>query len=220
MKREIHGVTAKGEEAILVWFLPRMPRWVSPDMLTTIALAANIAAGCLYVLAPKHMWLLLVINALLVVNWFSDSLDGKLARYRKLIRPYFGQYIDHVCDCFGILAFCWGIAYSSLVRTPVFALVPALFTLIVLHIYYSKLQLRRYSLTLGPIGPTEMRVGVILVNTGVWIFGNPVYDLLNAQYSVYDLAGIALVGILLFWNIYVSISVGKTFLDLDARSMH
>ena len=34
----------------------------------------------------------------LVVNWFGDSLDGTVARVRKMQRPKFGYYLDHLVD--------------------------------------------------------------------------------------------------------------------------
>ena len=34
------------------------------------------------------------------LNWFGDSLDGSLARYRREERPRFGFLVDHTCDLF------------------------------------------------------------------------------------------------------------------------
>jgi phosphatidylglycerophosphate synthase len=37
-------------------------------------------------------------SALLVVHWLGDSLDGTLARVRKIERPKYGYYLDHLVD--------------------------------------------------------------------------------------------------------------------------
>ncbi|HVG17566.1 MAG TPA: hypothetical protein VNI02_00830, partial [Blastocatellia bacterium] len=83
------------ERACLNWLAHRMPAWVAPDHLTLLGLASMLAAGLLYTLARRWPPSLLVVNLLLAVNWFGDSLDGTLARARDKQRPRYGFYVDH-----------------------------------------------------------------------------------------------------------------------------
>ena len=44
---------------------------------------------------PNYLWM---ASLGFLINWFGDSLDGTLARYRHIERPRYGFYIDHVTD--------------------------------------------------------------------------------------------------------------------------
>src|SRR5262245_47516629 len=84
------------------WALPRLaaalPRFVVPDHLTGIGVLGStlIAAG--YILSTRNPHWLWLSNAGLVINWFGDSLDGTLARVRKIERPRYGFYLDRLTD--------------------------------------------------------------------------------------------------------------------------
>ncbi len=55
----------------------------------------------------------------LIVNWFGDSLDGTVARFRKIERPRYGFFIDHTTDLFSEVFFALGLGLSPYVRFEV-----------------------------------------------------------------------------------------------------
>ena len=59
------------------------------------------------------------------LNWFGDSLDGSLARYRHTERPRFGFLVDHTCDLFSQILIIVAFALS-----PFLTLVSALVVLL------------------------------------------------------------------------------------------
>src|SRR5262245_50729370 len=91
------------EKPALLWLARRMPAWVTPDHLTILGFVAMITAGICYALARHHPLALLAAVACLGLNWFGDSLDGTLARFREKQRPRYGFYVDHIVDTFGAL---------------------------------------------------------------------------------------------------------------------
>ena len=91
------------ERRCLVWMADRLPRWVTSDGLTALALAAMALTGLSYAAGPRHPGALVLAIVGLGLNWFGDSLDGTLARVRRQQRPRYGFYVDHVVDCFGVL---------------------------------------------------------------------------------------------------------------------
>jgi phosphatidylglycerophosphate synthase len=98
------------------WALPRMaaalPRWVVPDHLTFLGvLAATWIAVCYALSNRSDMWLW-GASAGLVVHWFGDSLDGTLARVRKIERPRYGYYLDHLTDAYSTTAIGIGLGLS------------------------------------------------------------------------------------------------------------
>ena len=75
---------------------------MTSDHLTLLALAAMALAGAGYALARYDRRALWLVVAALALNWFGDSLDGTLARVRRVERPRYGFYVDHVLDIVGI----------------------------------------------------------------------------------------------------------------------
>src|SRR3954464_4061487 len=105
--REPNFLLAKPEKRLLRAIASRLPRWIVPDDLTALGVAAAIAICVAYQATNANRAWLWVASALLVVHWFGDSLDGTLARVRKAERPRYGYYLDHLVDavstaCIGI----------------------------------------------------------------------------------------------------------------------
>jgi hypothetical protein len=83
---QVSFVTA-AEKRVLAWLAARMPAWVNSDHLTLLGFAAQIMVGVSYGLSRyNRQWLLWGI-LFLAVNWFGDSLDGTVARFRNRQRP-------------------------------------------------------------------------------------------------------------------------------------
>ncbi|MEL6929454.1 MAG: CDP-alcohol phosphatidyltransferase family protein [Cyanobacteria bacterium J06600_6] len=86
------------EKPALQWLAARMPSWVSPDLLTLFGIFGAIVILFAYLLAnwtPGFLWL---ASLGLIINWFGDSLDGTMARYRQIERPKYGFFVDHTVD--------------------------------------------------------------------------------------------------------------------------
>src|SRR3954453_14318119 len=96
--REPNCLLARYEKRVLTAVARRLPRWVLPDDLTALGVAAAVGI-CIASIATNadHAWLW-GASALLVVPWLGDSLDGTLARVRGIERPRYGYYLDHLVD--------------------------------------------------------------------------------------------------------------------------
>jgi hypothetical protein len=85
--REHGSLLAAPERRLLIWIAQRLPRAITSDHLTLLALASMALAGAAFAAAritPHALWLVVVALGL---NWFGDSLDGTLARVRRVERP-------------------------------------------------------------------------------------------------------------------------------------
>ena len=91
------------EKRALLWLAARMPAAVNSDHLTLLGFVSLIGAGLSYWYARTNPLGLVFVIAFLITNWFGDSLDGTLARYRQRLRPRYGFYVDHMVDAFGAL---------------------------------------------------------------------------------------------------------------------
>src|SRR4051794_7652428 len=96
--REPNFLLARPEKRVLTAIARRLPRWVLPDDLTALGVAAAIGICIAYQATNADRAWLWVASALLIVHWFGDSLDGTLARVRGIERPRYGYYLDHLVD--------------------------------------------------------------------------------------------------------------------------
>lgn len=173
------------ERPALRWLASHAPAWVTPDMLTALGLAGALMAGVGYALThfgPLFLWL---ANLGFMLNWLGDSLDGTLARFRHVERPRYGYFIDHTVDAFSLLAISLGLGASPYVRFDLAALALIGYLLMASLTYIRVHVDRRFRIAYGRIGPTEMRVAAVGVNTAIFFLGNPVLPLW--QLTVFDL---------------------------------
>jgi len=82
------------------------------------ALKSGLLVGVGFVLTFYSInWLWLSIAGL-AINWYGDSLDGTLARYRNTQRPIYGYYVDHTVDCINEAMMFTGAGLSAFMHLP------------------------------------------------------------------------------------------------------
>jgi len=113
----------------------------------------------MYLASVWGSWLLLFTPIAFFINWFGDSLDGRLAYYRKKPRKWFGFCLDIVIDWIGIVAI--GLGYYAYVQ-PGWKLVGFIFVVLYgAEMIISQLRYKvtdQYSIDSGLLGPTEVRI--------------------------------------------------------------
>ena len=173
--RQHRSLLAAAEKRLLIYMAARLPMWVHSDHLTGLAMAAMVAAGGGFALARWDTRALWIVVVALAVNWFGDSLDGTLARVRKVERPRYGFYIDHVLDIVGITFLLGGLACSGFM-TPVVALSLLVAYLLVSGEVFLATAVRGiFKMSVAGIGPTELRI--LLAIGAVVLRGDPHVDL-------------------------------------------
>lgn len=189
------------ERSILAWLSKRMPAWVSPDKLTIFGFLGTLLIGVSYYLTNQNPAFLWLASLGLVINWFGDSLDGTLARFRKVERPRYGFFIDHVIDGLGEVIIMMGIGLSPYVDFRI-AMVALVGYLLLGNLVYILTYVRNeFRISYAGLSPTEVRLILIVTNALVFFFGNPKIQTRFGLFSVYDFVIIAL--IMLLFSIYV-----------------
>jgi phosphatidylglycerophosphate synthase len=186
--RHLAGLTARAEKRALLWLAPRTPGWVTSDHLTLLGLLALAACGALYAFAGRQPWLLLLVNVFLAVNWLGDSLDGTLARYRKVERPRFGFYVDHLVDAFGALLVLGGLALSGLMSPLVAAAFLAAYYLLAIETYLATYAIGRFKISWGPVGGTELRILLSVLNALAFL--QPRLSVAGFSWLAFDALGV------------------------------
>ncbi len=185
------------ERPALQWLAAHAPAWMTPDVLTGIGILGALLIFASYVLSGSDKNFLWLVNLGFFINWFGDSLDGTVARYRKIERPKFGFFIDHTTDAFSQLFVVLGLGLSPYVRFEFAALALIGYLLMSVYVYVDTFVSGVFKISYGKLGPTEVRAIIVLVNILVYFFGNPTFTLSFGEFSAFDLFVLALT-VLLF----------------------
>lgn len=176
-KRENDILLGFLERPALEWLAAHMPKWVTPDVLTWIGIIASILIFISYALTNINRYFLLLASFGFVLNWFGDSLDGTLARYRHIERPRFGFLIDHYVDAISAVLIFIGLGLSPYVELVVASMGAIAYLLLSIMVYLITYVTGVFQITNVKIGPTEVRVLAILANITILIVGNPSVNL-------------------------------------------
>ena len=200
--RQQTSVFAPLERRCLAYFARTAPAWLMPDHLTLLGLTAMFLAGASYAAAAYWPPALLLVNLWLAVNWYGDSLDGTLARYRDKQRPRYGFYVDHVVDAFGSLFLFSGLALSGFISplVAVFSLIAYL--LLMIDSFLATYTIGLFRISVFKFSPTELRILLAVGNT--YAYFRPVMRIFDVSYHFFDVActvGIALMGVFLLASV-------------------
>jgi archaetidylinositol phosphate synthase len=191
-EREPNFLLANAEKRLLRAIAARLPRWIVPDDLTRLGVAAAIAICATYQLSNDSRAWLWVASALLVVHWLGDSLDGTLARVRKIERPRYGYYLDHLVDALSTVAIGIGLGLSPFMLLSVGTLLVVAYLVLSINVYLESYALGRFSIGYGKVGPTEMRLLLIALNTALALGLDLRVNLFGITATALDAAGIVI----------------------------
>jgi archaetidylinositol phosphate synthase len=161
-RRELTFLLAEPERRLLRAIAARLPPWMTSDGLTVLGMVGALGTGVAYALSTLSAPWLWAASALLVVNWFGDSLDGTLARVRRAERPRYGYYLDHVVDAFSTAAIGAGIGLSPYVDLGVALAGVLAYLILSINVYLESQAFGVFRLGYSRIGPTEARIVLVV----------------------------------------------------------
>lgn len=163
--RERTNILRKGEQGLILFLLQRVPKWITPNMMTGIGMFGSLIVFLSFILAGFYAKSYLLIGIFgFMINWLGDSLDGRLAYFRKIPRKWYGFALDIVMDWLSIILIGLGYYYYADGNTQIFA-----FLFVVLYGWSMIISQLRYKITgfyqidSGHLGPTELRVIISLI---------------------------------------------------------
>jgi len=179
------------ERVLLVAMARRLPLWVTPDSLTALGLFGAAVSFTGYAMSESTVvWLSLAVLGI-CINWLGDSLDGTLARVRRIERPRYGFFLDHATDIGSQLLIGLGLGLSPFMRFDVACLALIVYLAFTVFSLMKCTAPEELQIAYGGVGPTEIRLLIIAV-TGVmfWFRPMPIVKLW-APMSAIDLAALA-----------------------------
>ncbi len=163
--RKRTNILSNPEQKLISYLVPRIPNWISSDGLTAIGFFGSLMILGSFLLAEyvDRDLLLLAIPGFFV-QWFGDSLDGRIAYYRNKSRKWYGFALDIVMDWVSTVFI--GLGYILYTVGDFKYLGFALVALYGWAMIISQLRYRitdKYTIDAGLLGPTEIRVIICLV---------------------------------------------------------
>lgn len=155
----------EAEQRTILFLVGKIPPFISSDFLTFLGGVGSAIVFLAFLTASNKgpIWLLLGIAGL-AINWFGDSLDGRLAFYRNRSRKWYGFALDIIMDWLSTVSI--GMGYYIYATEPYKWLGFLFVTLYGWAILISQLRYKitdRYTIDSGAVGPTELRVIIALI---------------------------------------------------------
>lgn len=203
------------EHKALVWLAARQPSWMTSNILTIIGTFGSLVIAIGYILSNKSLGWLWLSSLGFAINWYGDSLDGNLARFRHTSRPLYGYYIDHNVDVFNEFLMFMGLGLSPLMDLRIGLLLYAGYLMLTVYVSICAHLKSEFKLTYAKLGPTELRVIIIILNAVVFFVPSLIAVVAKADVmgQHLDLKPLDFLALLLFLGIVASYLV-NFFRDL------
>ena len=194
--RDKQFLLARVEGRVLEWIARRLPARVMPDHMTALGVLAAIGIAGAYLASNGDKAWLWAASALLVVHWLGDSLDGTLARVRGIERPKYGYYLDHLVDAVATALIGIGLGLSPWMLLSVGLLIVIAYLVLSINTYLETYAFGVFTLGYGRLGPTEVRLLLIALNTVIALGVGLGFEVGGLGLTVLDLIGIGIAAVM------------------------
>jgi archaetidylinositol phosphate synthase len=182
------SVLAGAEKRLLTWIAERLPQTVNSDHLTVLGGLGMLGVGVCFWAGAHSRPAIAGVVPLLALNWFGDSLDGTLARVRRVERPRYGYYVDHVLDAIGFAALVAGLILGQHMSQGVGLAFLCAYYLLVIEVALSAHARGAFRLSFWHIGPTELRI--LLAAGALALLRSPTVTLFGSSWLLFDVGGL------------------------------
>lgn len=152
------------EQPTIAFLCKYMPPFITPNMLTFLGFLASLIIFYGFWLGKSNPYYLGVSIFGFAVQWFGDSLDGRIAYYRNQPRKWYGFSLDLCMDWISTVFMGMGFyfflddAYKIL---AFFFIAAYAWTMLLTLLKYKVAGV--YAIDSGLLGPTELRIAICLV---------------------------------------------------------
>lgn len=164
-KVEMKSPLARLERSFIDGHVPHFPKWIEGYHLTMATLLWSAGAVFAGYMAQFNLHWLWLSCGMLFMQWFTDSFDGALGRFRDTGIPKWGYYMDHFLDYIFICSIL--IGYTFLLEPGekewVYLLIPV-FGGFMINSFLSFGSTNEFKITYLGAGPTEIRLVLGLLN--------------------------------------------------------
>ena len=172
-KAPMHSPLAKSERKLIDAWVPKFPLWIEGYHLTLLTLAWSAGLILFGWLAGHNIHWLWGSSLMLFLQWFTDSFDGSLGRYRDTGIPKWGFHMDHLLDFIFMSAVFAG--YAFIVSQPHFVhlvlVLGFIYAVVMVNSFLEFGAIGEFRITWLGTGPTELRLYFIIINCFLMAYG-------------------------------------------------
>src|SRR4030042_1406353 len=132
-----------------------------------------------------------------------------LAPYRHIERPKYGFFIDHVADVLTEIIIILGLGLTPYIKFSVASMCCIAYIAMSVLVYVRMNVMGEFKISYGKLGPTEVRLLAILLNTAMYFGGLFTFKLplgsVTAAISPYDLYVTAITMLLIYFFAVTSV---------------
>ncbi|MBU2566363.1 hypothetical protein KKG46_02260 [Patescibacteria group bacterium] len=166
------SLLTKPERKFIDWMVPKIPNWIRTYHLTLMTVPISILIVLFGFLSKENISWLWLVSLMIFMQWLTDSLDGSLGKHQGegLIR--WGYYMDHFLDYIFLCSILIGYSFilpDNLKYLQFFVLV--VFGAFMVNAYLAFAANNKFKISYLGIGPTEVRIIFILINSMIALFG-------------------------------------------------
>lgn len=201
IERQQASFLSAQEQRLLHAITLHLPGWFTPDRLTALGVLGAVLVLVGFVTSAwwiESLWLAIFG---LIVNWFGDSLDGTVARARRIERPNYGFFLDQTIDVVSNLLIALGVGFSTWCRMDTALLMLTAYHMLSILTFVRSVVTRQFHVDVGGLGPTEMRIAIAAMAMGIMLFGAPKMMIWGVPVTWCDLlvggTALALIGLFL-----------------------
>ncbi len=177
-KKKGQSLLGPVERRAIDWMIPRVPKPIMSHHLTALTAVWSSLIVLFGWLATKNLQWLHAVSVMVFLQWLTDSLDGSLGKFRKQGLVKWGFFADHILDL--IFAGSVVIAYSFLVEARwlqfLFLILLLVTCATMATSFLSFAATNQFQIAYYGLGPTEIRIGYIALNTLVAAAGTAIFS--------------------------------------------
>ncbi len=177
-KKTGQSILGPWERRFIDWGIPKVPRPILSHHLTMVTVLWSAGTVLFGWLAETNLMWMHAMSAMVVGQWLTDSFDGSLGKYRKQGLVKWGFFMDHLLDL--VFAGSIVIGYWFLVEarwlTFLFLLLLLITCATMAVSFLSFAATNQFQIAYYGIGPTEIRIGYVALNTFVFFIGTDVFS--------------------------------------------
>lgn len=168
---------ADGEDKLKQWLLPKVPQKVETYHLTLSTIPWCLIIILCSFLSRYNIHFLWVVSLMIFAQYITDLLDGAVGRSRNTGLVKWGYYMDHFLDYIFLCSILIGYGLMVEDHNKYFLFyILMLFGAFMVNSFLSFAATGNFRISYMGIGPTEMRLVFILVNT-VIIFTHTLFNM-------------------------------------------
>ena len=173
------SLLSKPEIKLKELLIPYIPKGIETYHLTLATIVWSVINMITAFFVAENLALIWLVSFMIVLQYITDLLDGEIGRRRETGLVKWGFYMDHFLD----YLFLCSLVFVGYMLSPASTVVWFFGLLVVVsgfmvNSFLSFGATNEFEIYHFGIGPTEMRLVFILINTYIFIFGTTHFPLL------------------------------------------